>query len=159
MIKIKQNNQVELQNFATNVYHNIKIYLKTKGKLFIVGWLFLSIALGLLEITGWVWIALAIMFIDLLPVIGSGMVFVPWALIEMFTGDMQRGWILLGIYVALIILEQVAETIWMGKSMQMPFWIPLAITLTCSLALGPMGILLAALLIPVASTLYQQGKI
>lgn len=48
----------------------------------IINFVVLAIGLGILKIKYFILIALLIAIVDLLPVLGTGMVMIPWAIIE-----------------------------------------------------------------------------
>lgn len=152
------NNQKSLSEVIRSVIQNIFIYFKTKGKTFLVGWGILALGLGFLEVNYWVWIALLIMFFDLIPMVGSGLIMIPWSIIVMIDGNVTRGFLLLGLYILRQIVENVLENVWVGKAMQMPIWIPFVVTIGCSIAFGPLGILVAAIAIPVLGTLINFNR-
>ena len=54
-------------------------------------------------------IAFIIALIDLLPVLGSGIALIPWAIIEFLLGNSSKGVILLVIYFAVILIRNFAE--------------------------------------------------
>ena len=55
-------------------------------------------------------IAMAIAVFDILPVVGSGTVMLPWAAISLITGDMKRGVGMLILLIGVTIWEMVRET-------------------------------------------------
>lgn len=68
-----------------------------------------SIGLTILGVDYSVLIALAIAVFDILPVVGSGTIMLPWAVISLFTGDMKLGVGLLILYVIITIIRQIIE--------------------------------------------------
>ena len=54
-------------------------------------------------------IAMAIAVFDILPVVGSGTVMLPWAAISLITGDMKRGVGMLILYVIITVIRQIIE--------------------------------------------------
>ena len=54
-------------------------------------------------------IAMAIAVFDILPVVGSGTVMLPWAVISLVTGDIKRGIGLLVLYVIITVVRQIIE--------------------------------------------------
>ena len=72
----------------------------------LINFVLLSIGLGILKIKYFIRVALLIAFVDLLPILGAGMVMIPWAIIEFFMGNIKLG-ISLGIlfFVSFIIKQ------------------------------------------------------
>ncbi len=54
-------------------------------------------------------IALGIGFVDLLPILGSGTVMVPWGIIEIITGDVVLGVSILGLLIVISLVRQFLE--------------------------------------------------
>ena len=54
-------------------------------------------------------IAMAIAVFDILPVVGSGTIMLPWAVISLVTGDTRRGVGLLVLYVIITVIRQIIE--------------------------------------------------
>lgn len=144
-----------MNDLLGNFISNVSIYLKTKGKLFLLAWLYLCIAFYSIGVKGWLWLGLLIAFLDLLPMIGSGIVFIPWSIVYFFNRDFKMGLLVMGIYLLLILIEQLGENFWLGRHLEMPFWIPFITTILCSVFFGPLGILLTAIMIPLLATLYH----
>ena len=68
-----------------------------------------SIGLTILGVEYSVLIAMAIAVFDILPVVGSGTIMLPWAVISLITGDIKRGVGLLILYVIITVIRQVIE--------------------------------------------------
>ncbi len=138
--------------------NNIILYAKAEFK--IIGIVYLIILLGLMWLGySWVWlIALGITLLDLLPVIGSGMVFIPWVLYEWVFGNPQQGWWLLLLYVFVAVVKQFIEPYFLGKDLQLPFWMPFLILFVSTLLFNVFGILVASLLTPLVAA-YRQVSI
>ncbi len=56
-----------------------------------------------------IFIAVAIAFIDIIPVMGTGTVLIPWAVISFITGNIGLGIGLLVLYVIILVIRQVIE--------------------------------------------------
>lgn len=68
-----------------------------------------AIGLSLLGYNNAIGIAIIISIVDILPILGSGTVMIPWAIIEIFNGNVSAGLGLIGLYVAITIIRQVIE--------------------------------------------------
>lgn len=111
----------EWKNRMTPVLGNLKSavlgWLTAQAKL--TGLTFL-VCLGGLLLLGVryapVW-ALAIALVDAVPLLGSGLVLVPWSLVSFLQGDSPRGLGLLGVFAAAFLLRTVLEPRLVGKQM------------------------------------------
>lgn len=56
-----------------------------------------------------IFIAVAIAFIDIIPVLGTGTVLIPWAVISFITGNIGMGIGLLALYIVILVIRQIIE--------------------------------------------------
>lgn len=77
----------------------------------------LTAGLLLLGINGAVVIALIIAVLDILPVLGTGTVLIPWTLIALATGDVRTGVGILGIYLIITVVRNIMEPKLVGRQM------------------------------------------
>ncbi len=68
-----------------------------------------AIGLTILGVEYSILIAMAIAVFDILPVVGSGTIMLPWAVISLLTGDVKRGVGLLVLYVIITVIRQIIE--------------------------------------------------
>lgn len=132
---------------------NILVYTKSQTK--VIGLTILLFTMGFVWVDlsfGWaLLIAIGISILDLLPVIGAGMIFIPWILVEWLTGDVSQGWKLLAIYVLVEVITELIEPFFLGRDLAMPLWLPAVIMILCSILFNVWGILIASLAIPFIS--------
>ena len=127
----------------------------------IMGITFVEQAIGLtiLGVEYSVLIALAIAVFDILPVVGSGTIMLPWAVVSLITGDMKRGVGLLILYVIITIIRQIIEPRIVGDHVGLH---PL-LTLVCMFVglrvFGGMGLLGLPILCAVLVGLERDGVI
>ena len=84
-------------------------YLKSQLLLALTAFLFMFAALGLYGQPYALLIALFLGFIDLLPIVGTIAVLLPWGIIELIGGDMRKGIFLIVIGVAFFLIRKVIE--------------------------------------------------
>ena len=140
-----------LQRLKRSVAGWLKAQLKLMGITFGV----LTVGFFLLRITyAPVW-AILIALVDALPVLGSGMVLIPWSVVCFLQGNTVRGIGLLGVYAAAALLRSVLEPRLVGKQLGLD---PL-LTLLCLYAgyriWGIAGMVLAPLLATAAKSIAQ----
>jgi sporulation integral membrane protein YtvI len=98
-----------------NLKHAIFGWLVAQGKLMGITFLILTAGFFILQISyAPLWAAL-ISLVDALPVLGTGMVLVPWGLVCFLQGDSIRAVGLLGIYAVALLVRQVLEPRFVGK--------------------------------------------
>lgn len=91
-------------------------------------------------------IAFAIAVVDVLPVLGAGIVLIPWAIIVLIQGNTSLAITLIVLYVITFVLEQILQPIILGKSIGLKPLYTLGITLVCMFVLTPgVGAIVGAL--------------
>lgn len=89
-------------------------YLKAEVILVAISFFIVLIGLTIGKITGLnieypLLSALGIAFVDALPIVGSGVVIIPWAIFASLDGNISLALLLIGLYVFTIIIRQVVE--------------------------------------------------
>lgn len=75
----------------------------------------LTIGLMLLKIKGAVVIAFIIAALDILPVLGTGTILVPWAVVSIATGDLKTGIGILILYTVITVIRNIVEPRLVGR--------------------------------------------
>lgn len=126
-------------------------WLKAQAKLMCVTGLVLTVGFFILQVPyAPVW-AVLIALIDALPVLGTGMVLVPWSLVCFLQGDSARGIGLLGVYAAAGLLRSVLEPRLVGKQLGLDPLVTLAAMYAGYQLFGFGGMILAPLLAVILS--------
>ena len=133
-------------------------WLKAQAKLMTVTALVLAIGFFVLQV-GYapVW-AVLIALIDALPVLGTGMVLVPWSLVCFLQGDTVRGIGLLGIYAVAALLRSVLEPRMVGKHLGIDPLLTLLAIYAGYRLLGFGGMILAPLLAVVLTQVFTASR-
>lgn len=82
---------------------------------------------------------------DLLPVVGAGIVLLPWAIVQLLTGESAAGWTILAALAAQWILRQLLEPKWYGRVLRLPPCLTLIAAYLGYAAAGFPGLLLLPL--------------
>lgn len=121
-------------------------WLKAQLKLSTVTWVIVGAGFLLLKIPyGLLWAGL-IALVDAVPVLGTGTVLVPWAIVEFLQGRMGRGVSLLVIYGIALVVRTVLEPRLVGKQLGLDPLLTLAAFYTGFVLWGIGGMLLAPVL-------------
>ena len=94
-------------------------YIKAYGILLLVTFALLFVGFLILQINYATTLAIIISLLDMLPVIGTGTVLIPWAIISMIMGGMPRGIGLLILYGVITVIREAIEPKIIGKSIGM----------------------------------------
>lgn len=149
------------KEYLERIKYSLKNYLKGLVILSLLNFVILAIGLKLIGINLWFLKAFAISIIDFLPVLGSGMIMIPWAIIRAITGSLTTGMYLAILYIVLTLVRFVAEPIIIGKNVGLPPLMTILITLVSVLIFGPIGAILAGfftVIIKVLWDFYNESK-
>ena len=84
-------------------------FLRSYFIIFLITWAEIALGLLFLKQPYWLLIALLIAIFDAFPIVGSGMIMLPWSLITLFTGDTRKGIPLLILYAVVVSVRQIIE--------------------------------------------------
>ena len=99
--------------------HILGGWLRAQGKLALTTAGLLAVGFALLQIPyGFLW-ALPVALVDAVPVLGTGVVLIPWALVSFLQGRALRGAGLLVLCAAAVILRRVLEPKWVGRHLNL----------------------------------------
>ena len=129
-----------------------------KAQLILFGVNFLVVTIGML-VTGLGWwsllIALGIGLLDLVPVIGSGIVFVPWAIIALIAKNPHMAICVGATYIAMVVLRMILDPIITGKSIGVSPWVTLLASVGGLILLGGAGMILGPVIAAVANVIFR----
>lgn len=153
-----------LREIFISVSHGLIAYLKAAIKIAALSFIILAIGLRLIGVEYWILKALGIAIVDMIPVLGSGIVMVPWAVVHFFLGNTTWAWQLGLLYVVLIVFRQFAEPIITGKSIGVRPLYTFLSTIICVIVFGPIGAVLGAVVAIVIKSVmdvkaYQEGRL
>lgn len=138
--------------------HQLGQWCGAESKL--VGLIFLELAVGLalLRCRRWLFFAALTALVDLLPLVGSGLVLLPWAAIRLLLGDQLQGLGLILIWLCVWITRTVLEPKLIGRQLQLPSAISFFAAILGAKLWGLKGLILFPVLAAVAiSLLTSQG--
>lgn len=130
-----------------------------KSQLLLSSGVFLILCVGLL-MTGQPYsllLSLLLSLLDLIPILGAGTVLVPWAAVELLTGDPRHGGELLAVWGLVAVFRRVAEPKVMGKRMGLSPILSLAGVYAGMKAGGVVGMVLGPVLLLTAIDLSRRG--
>ena len=97
------------------VFKIIGQYLKSYGKILLITFAEIWIAFMILRVDYAITLAFVIALFDILPILGTGGVLIPWALICFIIGDIPRGIGLAVTYLVILLVRQIIEPRIVGK--------------------------------------------
>ncbi len=133
-------------------------WLLAQSKLVGITFGILVVGFLLLQIEHAVLWAAATCLVDILPVLGTGTVLIPWSLVCFLQGDSLRAIGLLAIYIVISLLRSVLEPRFVGKQLGLDPLITL-LAIYAGYRLGGLpGMLLAPILAVTATQIFLQAK-
>ncbi len=133
-----KNSHLLLKRAKDILANTIGRYLRAYGLLFLITFAQLSISFMVLGIDYSLLLALIISLVDILPILGTGTVLVPWGIIMISFGNMKLGLGLLITYAIITVVRQITEPRIIGKFIGIP---PLATLTSMYIGLKLMGLL------------------
>jgi len=133
----------------------IAVYIKSYSLLFLLTFVELSIGFLLLGVKNAVLIAVIISIFDLMPILGTGGIVLPWALISLMLGNWGRAIGLLVLYLVITGIRQTLEPKIVGKQIGLH---PLATLVAMLLGLklfGIVGMFAIPVLLAVTTSMYR----
>lgn len=131
--------------------------LKTYGLIMVITFAELLIGLGIMNLTGYgtgsiVTVALVIALIDILPVLGTGTVLIPWGLFEILSGRIVSGTMLLMIFAVVETVRNLMEPKLMAGRLELHPFFTLAGVYVGGKLFGALGIFI----MPLAMMIFRQ---
>ena len=105
-----------LKEFLKKSGIGIKSYIKSALVLASISFLITLIGLYIGEVPYYGLIALGISIVDLLPVLGNGIILIPWSIIAFASSNTKLALILILIFLITFVIEQVLQPLLLGKS-------------------------------------------
>ena len=136
-------------------------YLKAEAILILISFIISVIGLYLLKVIGMdiqypLLIALAIGFVDALPILGSGTVMVPWAIISALNGDLKLGISIIVLWIIMSVVRQFLEPkIVSGKIGIHPIFTLIAMYTGFKL-IGVMGMLVGPIVLIILKSIFAK---
>ena len=150
-----------------DLLHNARVQLGrtlwsyTRSYAMILTITFGEIALGLsiIGVSNAFGIAILIALFDILPVVGSGLVLLPWTIFTLFSGDLATGIGLLVLYIVVIVVRQIMEPKIVGDRVGLHPLVTLLSMVLGTYLFGGIGLLGLPITIALLHVLNKQGAI
>lgn len=104
-------------------------------------------------------IALVTAIVDILPVLGTGTIVIPWAVISLFTGDIKMGIALFILYGVITVLRQFLEPKLVSGQLGLPPFVTIVAMFFGAKLFGFIGLFLLPITIIVLKILNDEGSI
>lgn len=147
---------IEIKNATIGT---IVSFLKAYSVIILTTFTELSIGLSILGVKGAISVALSIACFDVMPVVGTGCIIIPWAISNFLQGNVKLGVGLLVLYLIILIVRNVLEPKVVGDQVGLhPIVMLLCIFVGAEL-LGVFGIIALPVTVIILKRLNDSGKI
>jgi sporulation integral membrane protein YtvI len=146
----------EIKEFATGIGFK---YVKAYATLMAVTFAELALGLSVLRVDGAITIAALVAVIDILPVLGTGAVIVPWIIIELIKGNMPFVIGLAVLYLIIVMVRNILEPKLVGKQIGLHPLIMLVCMYVGLKVFGFIGLIALPVTVVIVKHLYDSDKI
>jgi sporulation integral membrane protein YtvI len=140
-----------------NVLKGIINYIKALFKLMTITFVIILVSLLLLGVDNALAISLLAALLDILPLLGISVLFIPWIIYLFIVGNTWLAVWLTVILVGLLALRQILEPRIMGNSLGVSAFTMLALMVLSTSIFGIAGLILSPILTVLIKALYDQG--
>lgn len=130
-------------------------YIRAEFLIFLGVWLICGVGIWFIHNPYSILISFLISLIDAFPILGSGMILIPWSLFSFIQGRWQNGIILLVTYLLALLLRELTEAKMMGNGMKLLPLFTLASIFIGLKLFGILGILLGPLSVVLIRSIYE----
>lgn len=136
----------------------VKGFLKSRLIIMFITFIILSIGLTVIDAPYSIPIAILISILDIVPLLGAGIVLIPWAFISYFWTNKEFGTSLAILYIVMTILKQFIEPKILGDQIGVrPLYTFLA-TILGTLIFGPIGVLIGPIIAIIINSIFKINK-
>jgi predicted PurR-regulated permease PerM len=133
--------------------------LRAYGIIMFITFCELSIGLWALKIDSFWKVAAVTAMLDILPMIGSGAVLLPWSVYHLLGGELWMGIGLLILYCVIAVVRNIIEPRIVGDQLDLPPVVTLAAMFLGMRTMGIAGILIMPIIVLLIRFLNESGKI
>lgn len=141
-----------LLKLRNKTFGTIGKFLRAYGAIIIITFVELSLGFWIIGIAHPLLIGFLVAVIDILPILGTGAVLLPWSVISFITGDIRVGVGMLILYIIITVIRQTIEPKIVGQQIGLHPIVTLLLMFIGAQLMGVLGLLL----LPVLATLLLQ---
>ncbi len=163
--RVKPSHSVALSRSKSILLSNLKQLLKAYGTIMLITFAEVSLGLYLLKMIGifkseYVFLIAAITaIVDIVPVLGTGTIMIPWALYSFITGNYSLAIGLIIIYVVILVIRQIIEPKLVAEKLGLPPVITIAAMYIGTQLFGIIGLFLLPIILIMVKRLNDEGVI
>ena len=154
----KKTNEL-IHNIGTHLGGVLKKYILSYSLIMLITFGEIFLGLSIMRVKYSALIAAMIAVFDILPVVGSGLIIVPWAIISLIVGNIGLGIGLFILWAVLCVVRQIIEPKIVGNSVGMHPFLTLFAMLAGNFIYGGIGILLLPITLACCQSLNSAGVV
>lgn len=148
-----------LKEFLKKTGIGLKEFLKASVISSFISFLVLIIGLKMANVSYYGLIALAIAIVDLLPLLGSGIILIPWAIISYANSNSNLALILILVFIITFLIDQLLIPLLLGKSIGLNPLYTFIITIVSMIILSPtIGAIVGSIISIILSVILDMRK-
>ena len=158
-------NRKKLINTKRTITKGVAKLFKAYATIMIITFTEIFIGLSFMKLVGFykggyiAIIAFVTCIVDIIPVLGTGTVLIPWAVYSIVTGDIGLGIGLIVLYGVVTVLRQVIEPKLVANEVGLPAIVTIAAMFLGARIFGAFGIILLPLTVIILKLMYDEGVI
>ena len=146
----------ELRTFSTNILGK---YIKSYTLIMLITFTEVAIGLSILRVNNALPIAAVTAVVDILPVLGTGAILIPWGIFNLLQGNLYLGLGLLVLYVVITVIRNVVEPRLVGQQIGLHPIVMLLCMYVGVKLFGVVGLFALPITILVMKYFYDHGRI
>lgn len=159
LLQFSEKNRDLIHNIRVHLGRTLWRYTRSYALILIITFAELSLGLSIVGIKNAFGIAAIIAVFDILPVVGSGLVLLPWTLVTLFSGDYLRALGLGIVYVVVIVVRNIIEPKIVGDRVGLHPIVTLLSMVVGAFLFGGIGLLGLPITLALLQSLQKKGVI
>jgi len=134
--------QSKIVSFKNNLLNSLAGFIKAQLILLSITFIESLIGLSIIGVRYALIISIIVSLVDILPVLGTGTVYVPWAIVAIIIGKYRLGISLLILYIIIVVIRYMIEPKVVGQQLGIHPLISLISIYVGAKVMGPIGVIL-----------------
>lgn len=136
---------------------DLAAFFKAQLILFLISTAVAAIGLYFVQTKYWMVLSLSLGFLDMVPVVGPGLILFPWAIIGLLLGDVKLALQLVGVFVAMFAMRQILQAKILGDSVGIHPLLMLVALWVGIVLFGVWGFIIGPVLMIVGKAVWNAG--
>ena len=134
-------------------------FIRSYALIFVITAAQIAVGLMIIRVEGAVTLGLLISLFDAFPIVGSGMILLPWAIFTLMSGETVRGIGLFVVYAVVVIVRQIIEPKIVGKHVGMKPIVTLVSMYAGTQLFGGLGLFALPISVAILTDMNERGMI